>query len=97
MKRSDNTEPLKKVIERYLKAFNIEEKYNEAGLILNWEKVLGKAIANRTDQLYIKDRKLFVRLNSASLRQELSMGKTRLTELLNEQFPHPVIDEVVFL
>ncbi len=97
MKRSDNTEPLKTVIDRLLKAYRLENKYYEAGLIASWEKVLGKAIANRTDQIYIKDRKLFVRLNSASLRQELSMAKSRLVELLNEQFASAVIDEVVFL
>lgn len=97
MRRTDNTEKLGNVIDRLLKAYRLESKYNEAGLILSWEKVLGKAIANRTDQIYIKDRKLFVRLNSASLRQELSMAKSRLVELLNEQFASSVIDEVVFL
>lgn len=97
MKRKDNTEQLGAVIERYLKAFRLEDKFNEAGLILSWEKVLGKAIANRTDQIFIKERKLYVRLNSAPLRQELSMARTRITEMLNEQFQSAIIDDVVFL
>ncbi len=97
MKRTTNAEKLGDVIDRLLKAYKIEDKFNEAGLILSWEKILGKAIANRTDQLFIRDRKLFVRLNSASLRQELSMAKTRLVEMLNEQYQSAVIDEVVFL
>ncbi len=97
MKRSDNTEPLKNVIDRLLKAYRLENKFNEAGLILSWEKVLGKAIANRTDELYIRERKLFVRLNSAPLRQELSLAKSRIVELLNEQFNQTIIDEIVFL
>lgn len=97
MRRIDNSEPLGKVIDRLLKAYRLENKYYEAGLILSWEKILGKAIANRTDQIYINDRKLFVRLNSASLRQELSMARSRLVELLNEQFTTSVIDDVVFL
>lgn len=97
MRRTDNTEPLKNVIERLLKAYKLENKYFEAGLIASWEKILGRAIAKRTDQIYIKDRKLFVRLNSAALRQELSMAKSRLVDLLNEQFQSPVIDEIVFL
>ncbi|MES2627800.1 MAG: DUF721 domain-containing protein [Bacteroidota bacterium] len=97
MKRSDNTEQLGKVIERLLKAYRLEDKFNEAGLINSWEKILGKAIANRTEKLYIRDRKLFVSLNSASLRQELSMARSRLVELLNEQFAGSIIDDVVFL
>ncbi len=97
MKRTDNTEQLGKVIDRLLKAYQLENKYYEAGLILSWEKILGKAIANRTDQIYISERKLFVRLNSAALRQELSMARSRLVELLNEQFQSAVIDEVIFL
>lgn len=97
MRRIDNSEPLGKVIDRLLKAYRLENKYYEAGLILSWEKILGKAIANRTDQIYINDRKLFVRLNSASLRQELSMARSRLVELLNEQFATSVIDDVIFL
>ncbi len=97
MKRVTNSEKLGDVIERLLKAYKIEDKFNEAGLILSWEKILGKAIANRTDQIFIKERKLYVRLSSASLRQELSMAKTRLVEMLNEQYQSAVIDEVIFL
>ncbi len=97
MRRKDNTENLKGVIERLLRAYGLEEKYLEAGIINKWEELLGPAVAKRTEQLFIRKRVLYVRLNSAPLKQELSYGKSKIVAMLNEDVGKSILDEVVFL
>ena len=58
---------------------------------------MGNAIASRTLKVFIRDKKLYVKLSSAPLRNELSMSKSKIITLLNKDFEKTVIDEVIFI
>jgi hypothetical protein len=47
--------------------------------------------------VYVSKGKLFVRLTSAPLKQELVMAKTRVLELLNAEVGSEAVTEVIFL
>lgn len=94
MKRS-KTQPLKAVIEEYLKVLKMSTKLKEVGLIGSWERVVGRTIAKATKDIYIKDRKLFITLNSSVIRNELDLIKEPLVVRLNEEAKADVIDEIV--
>ncbi len=96
-KRSAATSPLKEAIDEMLKAYKISGKINETQIIASWEKLMGKAIAARTTELKFKYKKLYITLNSAPLRQELAMSKSKLIELLNKDFAEKVVEDVIFL
>jgi len=58
---------------------------------------MGRSVANRTKQLYIRDRKLFIRIESSVLKNELVMIRSQILEKLNERAGSKVLDEIVFL
>jgi len=74
---------------------NLSGKLNEIGIINSWEETVGKAIASRTSNLYIKDNVLYVHLNSSVVRNELLMLRQALMEKLNEKAGAEVIKEIV--
>ena len=80
-----------------LKAYKINGKVNETKVIESWERIMGKPIAARTTELKFKYKKLYVTLNSAPLRQELAMSKSKMIELLNKEFSERVVEDIVFL
>ncbi len=82
-------------IRNMLKAYHIEDKFDEANLVASWENVMGPAIAKRTSKIYIKDKKLFVYLTSAPLRHELNMSRDRILVLLTKEFGKPIVNEVI--
>lgn len=96
-KRKSDVSPLKEAIEEMLKAYKISGKINETKVIESWEKVMGKPIAARTTALKFKYKKLYVTLNSAPLRQELAMSKSKMIELLNKEFAEKVVEDIIFL
>jgi hypothetical protein len=57
---------------------------------------MGPTVANRTTDIKIFNKKLFVWLNSASLRQELFQEREKIIKLLNEETGSVVIDDIVF-
>jgi predicted nucleic acid-binding Zn ribbon protein len=93
--RRKNTQALGEVIQKYLEAMDIDGKLKEVRLIKSWESVVGKMISNKTNKLFIKDKKLFVYLSSSIARSELSMIKDDLVTRLNQQAGEEVIEDIV--
>jgi predicted nucleic acid-binding Zn ribbon protein len=88
---------LKDSITALLKAYRLQGKLNEVTVVASWEKIMGKAVALKTKEVYVSNGKLFVRLTSAPLKHELVMAKTRVMELINSEVGESIIKEVVFL
>ena len=89
--------PLKDGLAALVKAYRLQGKLNEVTVVGSWERVMGKAVARKTQEVYVNKGRLFVRLNSAPLKHELVMAKTRVAELINAEVGEEVITEVVFL
>lgn len=96
MSRS-NEISIKEAIRQLLKAYRLDDKLNEVRLINSWEKVVGKMISKHTGKLYIKRKKLFVSLDSAALKAELSYSKEKIIKMLNSEVGGEVIVEIVFI
>lgn len=93
--RRSKTISLAEAMKDYIKEMNLEGKLNEIHLINSWEKIVGKAIASRTSKIYIKDRVLYIHLNSSVVRNELLMLRQGLKERLNEAAGREVIKDIV--
>ena len=95
--RKSEATPLKEAMQDLLKSYHIDGKFQETQLISSWESIMGNAIAKRTGKIYIKNRKMFVELTSAPLKQEMNMSKSKVMEMINNLFKKNVIEEIVFL
>jgi hypothetical protein len=95
--RKPGITPLKDAIEQMLQAYKLKTSFNETYLSAHWEKIMGAAIASRTSKVYVKDRVLFLQLESAPLRDELVRAKHKIIELINREMKTSVIDDVVFI
>jgi hypothetical protein len=97
MFKKSNEFTLKEAIEQLLNAYKMNAKINETRIIQAWEQVCGAMISRHTENLYIKNRILFVKVDSPALRNELSYAKTKLVNALNGSVKEDVIIDIVFL
>ncbi len=93
----NNDKTIKEAINDLLDSYRLRKKFDETALIAAWPELMGTAIANRTKQLYINDKKLFVRVESSVIKNELLMMKSQIINRLNEKAGHEVILSIVFL
>ena len=91
-----NDRPLGEVLREFLNTYNLERKLNETRLIHAWEKVVGPLVAKYTHKMYIRNRVLFVKVESPALRTELSFSRSRIVRTLNEEAGATVIEDIVF-
>ena len=94
MSRSENEESLGNAISRLLKAYGLEEGYYAAAVVTHWEKLMGPAIARRTESIKIKNGVLIVKIESAALRQELSYAKDKIATQINKELGLRIIKSV---
>lgn len=88
---------LKEAIDRLLNAYKLKPKLNEAKLTERWEHIVGKMIEKHTRNLYIKNTKLYVKLDSSVIRQEMMYARTSIIEKVNAELGGNFIDEIIFL
>lgn len=88
---------IKEAIEKMLDVYKLRRKFDETALIAAWPQLMGKAIANRTKQLYIRDRKLFVRVESSVIKNELLLMRSQIIGRMNEHVGQVVIEDLVVL
>jgi hypothetical protein len=87
---------LKEALAEMLEAYKLRGRMDELKLISSWGRIMGPMVQKRTLDLSIRNKTLFVRLESAALREELSFSREKLIERLNEEAGLVVITNVVF-
>ena len=88
--------PLKEVINQMLRAYGLGDRLDEMSLVKSWEEVVGKMIAKHTSEIYFKSGILYVKLDSSTVRQELSYAKTALVEKLNRKAGKRMLTDIIF-
>jgi hypothetical protein len=95
--RKPNDITIKEGIDKMLNVYKLRGKYDETSVVALWPELMGNAVANRTTQIYVHQKKLFIRLESSVIKNELLMVRAGIIQKLNERAGSEVITEIVFL
>ena len=96
-KRKSDTSSIKNVIEDMLNAYRIKNKFDENKLIANWEEIMGTPIARRTEKVFIKNKILYAQITSSALRQELTIARQKVLDIIHEHVDDELIKDVKFM
>lgn len=95
--RKKDATPLADAFQDLLKAYRLEDTYQEKLLISSWPNLVGKTIADRTSTVYIKDKKLMVKITSGPVKKELQLNKSKVIALIESQIGKGIVEDVIFL
>ena len=95
--RNKHTTTVKDAMSAMLKSYNIKSKFDETNLVSAWNKIMGKAVANRTTSIYIKGNIMVITLNSAPLKHELNNSKDKVLALFEKEFGRAIVKDVLFI
>jgi hypothetical protein len=96
-KKSRKSKPLsiKDLTSEIYKSEKISKKIDSIEILNSWNKITNKLIQDRTEKVYIsEERKVFIKVNSSPLRNELENNKKKLLKELQKR--HSNIKEVIF-
>lgn len=95
--RKANDKSIKEAIEQMMQVYKIKRKFDETGIIAHWPNIVGKAVASRTKEIFVLDKKLFLRIESSVIKNELMVVRNQIIERINNEANTVLIEEVVFL
>lgn len=86
---------LGEAIQQFLKKSPLRSGIQAAQIEGLWEKIMGKTIANYTDEIKIFKNKLYISTEIAPLKNELIYQREKIKERVNEALGENAISEVV--
>ncbi len=97
MSKGGNTHHIGDAIRELLRQYQIQSKFDETNLVASWERLLGKPVAKHTRKVFIRNKVLFVELDSASLKNDLNLHKTQILALFAREFGPDVLKEIIIM
>lgn len=95
MMDTNHNHNLKELLEKLIDSYRWRDKLDAVDVNTSWENVVGRIFAKHTTGLYVKNRVLYVNLDSSALRNELHMERTKIRDMINKDLGKKVIDEIV--
>lgn len=90
-----DVQPLDDLIREFFELHKGPDYLDEVKAVNSWGQVVGSFIASHTIDLNLRNKVLFVRVDSDVLRNELSYSKSELINKINDLVGKEVIEEMV--
>lgn len=97
MSKKNEIQTMGQAIRELLNSYHLTSKFDEASLINSWERIAGKPIAKRTKKLHIRNKVLFVELDSPSMKHDFSLHKAQVLELFQKEFGSGIITDIIVM
>lgn len=95
MSRKSNLIKLGDAITLLFKQEKLDIKISQFTVKNSWKDIVGEMVANNTSEIFFNDKIIFVTLNSAALKHELSFRKEELVNNINKFCGYKLIEQVV--
>jgi predicted nucleic acid-binding Zn ribbon protein len=93
MKRR-NERTMQEAIDGLVDAYGLREKLDEQAVASLWDELAGGMVAKHTVAVKLRKGKLFIKVDSAPLRQELTFMREGLKATINGRLGRPVVEEI---
>ena len=94
-KRLNNENSIAEVLKEIITINKLQAGIDQVAIKEAWFFLMGNGVKSYTKNVILKGTTLYVELNSAVLREELSYGKDKIIKMINEEFRRDLIKEVV--
>jgi hypothetical protein len=93
--RHNSSRTIKDVLSEIMHQPVYQKGINDVMVVKAWENVLGVSIMQITSNIYIKERILFVNLNSSVVRSELYINKKQIIDSINNYIGFNAIYDII--
>ncbi|MGI9550399.1 MAG: DUF721 domain-containing protein [Aurantibacter sp.] len=94
-KRKNEHLNLGEALQEFIKENRLQKGMDKVEAREAWVKLMGNGVNNYTTAVELRNGTLFVSLSSSVLREELSMGKSKIIAMLNEELGKDLVKKLV--
>ena len=94
-KRFNEEQSVGDVLKQFMQENRLQTGMDKIDVRDAWKSLMGNGVNNYTRDIMLKGTTLYVELTSAVLREELSLGKSKIVSMLNEELKREVVKDIV--
>ncbi|MBD1262708.1 DUF721 domain-containing protein [Maribacter polysiphoniae] len=94
-KRNNDNIPLSEALKDFIQENKLQQGIDKVNAREAWIRLMGNGVNNYTTAIELRKDTLFVSLSSSVLREELSLGKSKIVEMLNEELGKDLVKKIV--
>jgi hypothetical protein len=94
-KRHNSHLPLGEALNEFIKENKLQKGMDKVDAREAWTRLMGNGVNNYTTAVELKNDTLFVSLSSSVLREELSLGKSKIIAMINEELGKELVKKLV--
>ncbi|MGZ0014743.1 DUF721 domain-containing protein [Yeosuana sp. AK3] len=94
-KRNNDHISIADALKEFVETNKLETGLNKVNVADAWEKLMGNGVNHYTTSVQLEKNTLYVQLSSSVLREELSYGKEKIINLLNEELGKDLIKKLI--
>ncbi len=95
MVRKKNNITLGEALQEFISSNKLQKGLDKVKVREAWASLMGNGVNHYTTAVELREGTLYVSLSSSVLREELSLGKSKIVELLNEELGREVVSKIV--
>ena len=93
--RLKNSVTIKEALDKMVKDLKLKPGIDETRIREAWVNIMGKVVAKYTTSVTLKKSKLYVKVEIAALKQELSFNRDKIKANVNKELGEEVVTEVI--
>jgi len=94
-KRNNDHLPLGDLLDDFIKENSLQKGMDRVDAQQAWSQLMGNGVNSYTRAVELRNDTLYVSLTSSVLREELSLGKTKIIAMINEELGRAVVKKLV--
>lgn len=94
-KRENDNLNMKEALSAFIQKNKLQGGMDKVDARAAWVRLMGNGVNNYTTDIELKNDILYVALSSSVLREELSLGKSKIIQMLNEELGKDLVKKLV--
>ena len=95
IKRLSNENSISEVLKHIIEINKLEIGFDKIDVEQAWKNLMGSGVNVYTKEVVLKGSTLYVQLSSSVLREELSYGKSKIINMINEELRKEVVTNLI--
>lgn len=96
-KRENESFSIKDLLGTYINEGKLKKGFQKINVEEAWNKLMGAGVSSYTDEVKLQNGTLIVRLSSSTLREELSYGKSKIINMINEELGEKLVKKLMLV
>lgn len=94
-KRTNENLSISDALKEFVSTNRLEKGLDKINVADAWAKLMGNGVNNYTTAVQLERDTLYIQLSSSVLREELSYGKQKIIDMLNEELGKKIINKLI--